>query len=133
MSSKEWRWYLTKGPLSQQRNYGGLNLVEMAIQTSNPWALLWNAKYTGNYPREELIRMSETSSGSIMWNSTKQHKTLIQQHGFWEVKSGNNARFWEDSWQQMPKLRDLLPPNPLLEQGMQPQHMVGNFWRNSTH
>ena len=82
---------------------------------------------------EELIRISETSTGSIMWNSAKQHKNLIQQHSFWEVKNGSNARFSEDSWQQMPKLRDLFPPNHLLEQDMQPHDTVRNFWHNSSH
>lgn len=98
-----------------------------------PWASLWTAKYAGNCPMEELIRISETSAVSIMWNSAKQHKNLIQQHSFWEVKNGSNARFWEDSWQQMPKLRDLFPPNHLLEQDMQPHDTIRNFWCNSSH
>jgi len=33
------------------------------------------------------------------WN-----KDLIQNHNFWEVKSGDKAIFWEDSWQQMQHL-----------------------------
>lgn len=97
------------------------------------WALLWTAKYVGNCPREELIRLSETSNGSIIWNSTKQHKNLIQEHSFWEVKNGDQARFWDDSWQQMPKLKNLFPPNVPLEQDLHPQYTVRNFWRNTSH
>eukprot|EP00253_Pinus_taeda_P019947 PITA_19947 len=64
-----------------------------------PWATLWTTKYVGNCPREELIRISEMCNGSIIWNSAKIHRNLIQQHSFWEVKSGDQARFWVDSWQ----------------------------------
>lgn len=76
---------------------------------------------------EELIRISEINIGSIMWNLAKQHKNLIQQHSFSEVKNGSNARFWEDSWQQMPKIKDQLYPSPLLDQEMQPHDTVRNF------
>lgn len=82
---------------------------------------------------EELIRLSELSPGSIMWNSAKQHKNLIQQHSFWEVKNGSSARFWEDSWQQMPTLKYQLPLNPNLVQDMHPFDTVGNFWGTSSN
>ena len=89
------------------------------------------AKYARNYPAEELIRISEVSMGSLIWNSAKQHRNLIQQNSFWEVKNGNTERFWEDSWQQMPKLKDQIPLTQPLEQEMQSYDKVKNFWRNS--
>jgi len=64
---------------------------------NTPWASLWTAKYANNSPIEERIRMSEVSLGSVIWNSANQHRKLIQQHSFWEINSGNTARFWEDS------------------------------------
>lgn len=70
--------------------------------------------------------------GSLIWNSTKQNRNLIQHHNFWEVKNGNTARFWEDSWQQMPKLKDQIPLIQPLEQDMQYYDGVKNFWRNSS-
>eukprot|EP00253_Pinus_taeda_P009857 PITA_09857 len=98
-----------------------------------PWALLWIAKYARNYPMEELIRLSELSPGSIMWNLAKQHKNLIQQHSFWEVKNGSSAWFWEDSWQHMPALKYQLPLNPNLVLDMHPFDTVGNFWGTSSN
>lgn len=89
------------------------------LSTPNtPWALLWIAKYASNCPIEERIRMSGVGMGSVIWNSAKQHKSLIQHHIFWEIKNGNTARFWEDSWQQLPKLKDTLSHLHLPEQDL---------------
>lgn len=65
---------------------------------STPWASLWTTKYANSRPTEELIRISEVNPGSLIWNVAKQHKLLIQQHSFCEVKDDNIARFWDDSW-----------------------------------
>lgn len=54
-----------------------------------PWASLWTAKYARNCPTDEKIRISEVSKGSLIWNSAKQHRNLIQDHNFWEVKNGH--------------------------------------------
>ena len=71
---------------------------------NTPWASLWKTKYANNSPIEERIRMSEVSTGSVIWNSAIQHRDLIQQHSFWEIGAGNLARFWEDNWQQEPNM-----------------------------
>eukprot|EP00253_Pinus_taeda_P018618 PITA_18618 len=97
-----------------------------------PWASLWTAKYASNSPIEERIPMSEDSNGSVIWNSAKHHRKLIQQHCFWEIKNGNIAQFWEDSWQQMPKLKNLLSHLQLPEQDMHELDMVNNFWTTSS-
>jgi len=68
-----------------------------------------------------------------MWNSAKQHKSLIQQHSFWEIKNGSSARFWEDSWQHMPALKHELSLIPNLMPDMHPFDTVGNFCRTSSN
>lgn len=68
--------------------------------------------------------------GSLIWNSAKQHRSLIQQHSFWEVKDGKDARFWDDSWQQLPKLRYLLHPLQIPAQDLQDHNKVNIFWRS---
>lgn len=45
---------------------------------STPWASLWTAKYANNRTIEELIQISEVNPGFLIWNTTKQHKFLIQ-------------------------------------------------------
>lgn len=100
---------------------------------NTPWATLWTAKYTSNYPMEERIRMTELSTGSVFWNSVIQQRSLIQEHSFWEIKSGTTARFWEDSWQQLPRLRDILQDHQILEREMIPQDTVRKFWKTDTN
>lgn len=99
---------------------------------NTPWASLWTAKYAGKNPIEDRIRMTELSTGSIIWNSAIQHRYLIQQHIFWETKSGDTARFWDDSWEQLPKIADLMQEFPIPPQRTDPPEMVNQFWGSST-
>eukprot|EP00253_Pinus_taeda_P033659 PITA_33659 len=95
---------------------------------STPWTTLWNAKYVGNCRREEIVKITELSNGSIIWNSAKTHRILIQQHSFWEVKSGHQAHFWEDSWQQMPNLSVICTNLTLRDRDPPPTTKVGSHW-----
>eukprot|EP00253_Pinus_taeda_P035520 PITA_35520 len=96
-----------------------------------PWARLWHAKYASNLPREEIIRMTEISKGSAMWNSAIKHRELIQNHSFWEVKEGSSARFWTDSWQQLPALNTLI--QNLQAQEMNHMDKINKFWNLHTN
>jgi len=96
---------------------------------STPWASLWTAKYASNTPMEERIRMSEIIKGSVIWNSAIQHRDIIQKHSFWEVKDGNTTRFWEDSWQQLPNLRNTIPE--IADQHINPHDKVSQFWNSN--
>lgn len=95
-----------------------------------PWAQLWTAKYASNLPLEETIRMNEISKGSAMWNSAIKHRELIQNHSFWEVKEGSTARFWTDSWQQLPSIKTLI--QGLQDQEINQQDKVSEFWKPNT-
>ena len=44
---------------------------------------------------------------SHIWNLAWENKSLLQQHCFWEIRAGDQARFWEDSWQQEPILNKI--------------------------
>jgi len=99
---------------------------------NTPWASLWIAKYANNNPLEERIRMSEASSGSVIWNSANQHRKLIQQHSFWEIKDGTTTRFWEDSCKQLPKIKDILSHPHLPKQDLHKLDKVSQFWNHSS-
>lgn len=99
---------------------------------STPWASLWTAKYTRNYPMEERLHMTETSAGSAIWNAAIQHKSLIQDHCFWEIKNGRTARFWSDSWQQLPKMKDILQDFSPEDREIIQQAKVRDFWAEAT-
>lgn len=97
---------------------------------NTPWASLWTAKYARNSPLEERIRMSEVSKGSVIWNSAIQHRVIIQKHSFWEVKNGHTSRFWEDSWQQLPNLKNIIQGIP--DQDINKYDTVSHFWNSHT-
>lgn len=73
-------------------------------ETNLPWAIHWKEKYTPNCRDQDLIRLQELLEGSPIWNLEKKNKNLIQEHSFWEIRNGESALLWEDSWQQHPKL-----------------------------
>lgn len=99
---------------------------------NKPWEKIWSAKYADNRPQEELIRLIPTEKGSLIWNAAKQHYHLIQQHYFWEIRNGSTARFWTDAWNQMPKLRDILQPDIVLNGQEQQMEKVQQFWTHPT-
>eukprot|EP00253_Pinus_taeda_P015540 PITA_15540 len=93
---------------------------------STPWASLWTTKYAGNAPLEERIQITEVSKGSAIWNLANQQRHLIQEHSFWEVRNGNTTRFWGDSWQQLPNLKDNI--QGLSNQDINPYDKISQFW-----
>jgi hypothetical protein len=69
------------------------------------WAKLWKHKYAPNTQQAHLIRMQDKIQGSNIWNAAWRNMPLIQEHAFWEIRNGQSALFWTDSWQQMPPLQ----------------------------
>jgi hypothetical protein len=77
------------------------------------WAQLWKQKYAPTVQNDQLIRFNEQRQGSNIWNTAWRNRSLIQQHAFWEVRNGESALFWQDSWQQLPPLDELESLHPL--------------------
>ena len=55
----------------------------------------------------------------------------MKKHIFWEIRDGRNAWFWEDSWNQLPRLSD----NPIWApiQGwarVEGRYLVHHFWQD---
>ena len=48
--------------------------------------------------------MDGNIKGSHIWNKACDNRGLVQDNGFWEIREGNLALFWEDRWQQEPIL-----------------------------
>eukprot|EP00253_Pinus_taeda_P012160 PITA_12160 len=112
-SGKNRKWAFVKwDKVSLPKKSGGIGIRDPALSNTvmgaklwwrwiahpnTPWASLWTAKYANNKPMEDRIRMSELSVGSIIWNTTIQHRHLIQRHYLWEIRDGKTARFWDDS------------------------------------
>ncbi len=140
------KWALVNwNEVCQPKSGGGLGLRD-PLQSNNtmgariwwnwiskpliPWARLWQAKYVPGSQWDDLIRISTTTPGSMFWNAAKLHSAFIQEHSFWEIHSGTIARFWEDSWQQLPKLASLFH-KPIWQAFMQQADLthVHQFWQ----
>ena len=72
--------------------------------SQEPWAKIWHIKYARDRPMSQLIRYNATPQGSHIWQKALAGRQIIQEHSFWEIKAGNLAHFWDDSWNQFPKL-----------------------------
>lgn len=61
------------------------------------------------------------------------NRTLITNHCFWEVRSSNQAKFWEEAWHQRPKLKENLT-NPEVLIGLQDENriLVKNYWTDQS-
>lgn len=86
-----------RDPLHNNNTMGARIGWKWVSNLHSPWARIWHAKYTPGRPLEELIRISITNPGSLIWNATRKHSVFIQAHSFWEIHSGTTTRFWEDS------------------------------------
>eukprot|EP00253_Pinus_taeda_P027819 PITA_27819 len=132
------KWALVAwNKLCKSKSLGGLNLIDP--QTTNnicgvklwwrwlkephlPWAKHWKEKYTPNCSETDLIQLQEVPEGSPIWNLAKRNRNIIQDHSFWEIRNGNTALFWEDAWQQLPRLA-----TPDLENYKREVQSTGNY------
>ena len=61
----------------------------------------------------------------------KDGRYLVQQHSFWEIRDGRNAKFWEDSWNHLPWLGDNPRWAPIRENSMAAGRIqVHHFWHD---
>ena len=106
--------------------------MELGLKPYTLWAQLWQAKYANGSQWHDLIRINPTAQGSLIWNNAKTHSKFIQDHSFWEVHSGQAARFWDDSWQQLPKLSNLFH-KPIWHARMKQGNItqVHQFWQQT--
>ena len=69
---------------------------------------MWKNKYALDYPHHSFIIFDEDSLGLHIWKEANKQRVLIQQHSFQEIKEGDKALFWCDSWKQLPFLKSLI-------------------------
>lgn len=118
-----------RDPLQSNNTMGAIMWWNWLSKPHVPWARLWQAKYAMGSQWQDLIRINSNAQGSPIWNDAKIHSRFIQEHSFWEIHSGTSAKFWEDLWQQLPKLADLFQM-PHWQSYMQQENLihVHQFW-----
>eukprot|EP00253_Pinus_taeda_P013888 PITA_13888 len=74
----------------------------------------------------------DSPNGSPIWNHAQANRSIIQDHSFWEIRNGTQALFWEDAWQQSPKLESpTLQPLKLAYQ-TEGHSRVNHYWNSSS-
>lgn len=98
--------------------------------TSEPWAKLWAAKYAIHWDRHNLCRFQEQVPGSSIWTTVSAKRSLVTDHCFWEIRNGEQAKFWKDAWHQKLKLQEAFPEIEA-SQGMQDLNKiyVHEYWQ----
>eukprot|EP00253_Pinus_taeda_P027881 PITA_27881 len=143
------KWALVAwNKLCKSKYLGGLNLIDPL--TSNnvfgtklwwrwlkephlPWAKHWKEKYTPNCNEKDLIKLQEVPEGSPIWNLAKRNRNIIQDHSFWEIRNGNTTFFWEDAWQQLPRLAMSDLENYKREVQTAGNYKVNHYWSQETN
>jgi hypothetical protein len=116
-------------PQVTNKAYGKKLWWRWVKENSTPWKTLWKAKYAPDINDQDRIRFMGTREGSSIWNLSWRNKTWIQKHSFWEVRNGNIARFWEDVWQQEPRMENT--DREELQQAMTTQGKIKihHYWK----
>lgn len=93
------------------------------------WKEIWTTKYNMPSTPEEILRKQEMPRGSDIWNLTNQSRELVDGHIFWEIRGGQNARFWEEAWQQREKMLNLQGMQDIYRTGMDRELIrVKDYW-----
>jgi hypothetical protein len=73
-------------------------------ETTTPWVNLWKENYAPNTRDYDIILFRGIREGLAIWNQVWCNKSWIQTYIFWEVRNGRTTRFWEEAWQQEPRM-----------------------------
>jgi hypothetical protein len=101
-------------------------------ETTTPWVNLWKAKYAPDINDQDKIRFRGNREGSTIWNLAWRNKAWIQTHSFWEVRNGRTTRFWEDAWQQEPRMENQDREELQQEMTAQGKTRVYHYWKQET-
>jgi hypothetical protein len=101
-------------------------------ETTTPWVNLWKEKYAPDTRDQDRIHFGGTREGSTIWNLAWHNKAWIQTHNFWEIRNGRTTRFWEDAWQQEPRMEN--PDRGILQQDLITQGKINvyRYWQQGT-
>ena len=75
------------------------------------------------------LKIDIVPKGSLIWNLATTNRYLIRSHRFWEIREGDKALFWEDSWQKREKLFTRLDLGEIFLYTNTPtQRLVQHYW-----
>eukprot|EP00253_Pinus_taeda_P010928 PITA_10928 len=119
------KWVL-KAIKNVQRNFLWGNTKQKGKWALVKWETVCHPKSSGGTRLQDPEHSNEVMGARIWWGWLSNPYTPWEI--LWIAKNGDNARFREDSWQQRPKLKDLLTPHQLQDWVEQPTIKVNQLW-----
>lgn len=77
----------------------------------------------------EILRQRETPKGSSIWDLARQNRDLVEKHTFWEIRGGEEAKFWEDRWQHKERISNIQGLQHLRERIEGDKLYVKDYWK----
>ena len=97
--------------------------------SQEPWVKIWHIKYARDRHKTQLIRYNMSHLGSLIWQKALAGRQIIQEHSFWEIKARNLSHFWDDSWNQLPRLGNDPRWQHIRAEGMEEGRIeVNQYW-----
>lgn len=86
--------------------FGGKLIWHMYSKPDSKWCSLMRAKYLDSQNTTRIFTMLNPPEGSAMWNFMISCTKVITPFISWEVNRQDEVKFWEDSWNGHPPLRE---------------------------
>ena len=105
--------------ICKPKEYGGLGIKNLEWQnealgakqvwrlyheSDRKWAKILYNKYLNPLDKSSLFRIKNPPKGSAGWNFMAKSRNLITKYLTWDLGKGEEALFWEDSWNGLPPL-----------------------------
>eukprot|EP00253_Pinus_taeda_P007421 PITA_07421 len=95
------------------------------------WKKIWELKYNMPESTADKLRIEEVPKGSSIWDLASQNRDVVNQHAFWEIQGGSNAKFWEDGWQQKGKMIEIQTLQEIQQRAKRAgMEYVRDYWTN---
>ena len=105
--------------ICKPKDYGGLGIKNLEWQNKalgakqvwrlyqerdRKWAKIIYNKYLNPSDKTSLFRINSPPKGSTGWNFMLNNHSLVSKYLTWDLGNGEEALFWEDSWNGNPPL-----------------------------
>ena len=88
----------------QNEALGAKQVWRLYHESDRKWAKILYNKYLNPLDKSSLFRIKNPPKGSAGWNFMVKSRNLITKYLTWDLGKGEEALFWEDSWNGLPPL-----------------------------
>eukprot|EP00253_Pinus_taeda_P031160 PITA_31160 len=93
------------------------------------WKIIWKEKYNMPESVVEILKRKDTPRGSSVWDLARLNRDLVEKHSFWEIRGGEEAKFWEDKWHQKARLSSIQGLQQVCDRIGRDRPLVRDYWK----